>query len=77
MKSKSRKKTSHFSMKWLLVGILLMVSILAIGFSAFHAGVDIESFIAVVRVQQDIRITNFSFQTSTNQGSSSLEDYNV
>lgn len=77
MKSKSRKKTSHFSMKWLLVGILLMVSVLAIGFAAFQAGVDIDAFTAVVRVQQDIRITNFSFQSATNQGGSSLEDYNV
>lgn len=56
--------------------IVLLVMCLSIGWSSFNSIMHIESM-AVVRINSDVRVTNFIHSTSSNGGVSNGEDYNV
>ncbi len=56
--------------------IVILVLCLTIGWASFNSSMQIDSY-AMVRIKSDIRVTGFNSATSTNNGTSSNENYNV
>ncbi|MBR3209147.1 MAG: hypothetical protein IKF82_02650, partial [Bacilli bacterium] len=57
--------------------IAFIILSLTIGFSAYQARMQLDDLGAVVRIQKDIRITGVMASSTTSDGISNWEDYNV
>ena len=55
--------------------IFLSVIFLSVGYAEYSKEIDISNVTANIKIEKDIRITNISFEDSTNSGSSSLESF--
>ena len=76
MKKSFQSKVPHL-MPLFVVLVMLCVLLLTIGFSAFYTSMEISNISAMVRVQKDIRVTNFLASSGTNGASSNYEEYSV
>lgn len=56
--------------------LLFLVIFLTIGWSAFNSTLNVGSYLNI-RINREIRITNFSYVSNTNNASSRYEDYNT
>lgn len=66
----------NISIKFLLV-LLLVVSLISVGYAAFTIDLNIENISAMFRLQTDIRITNFTLDSKSEDAYSNYEEYNV
>lgn len=67
-------KNNYF--KFLLV-VLLVVSLVSIGYAAFTIDLDLEKISAMFRLQTDIRITNITLDSKSDDAYTNYEEYNV
>ena len=61
----------------ILIGVVLSVLFLAIGYSVYQAGVDISDITATVRVQKDIRVSEITPSNPVSGAVSNWVDYDV
>lgn len=64
-------------MKKSIILVLLIVTFLSVGYSAFITRVQIEDIAANIRIKTDIRITNVSIDSFKSNAISNYEDYNI
>ena len=72
-----RNNNSQKKVRIIVITILLIVVLLTIGFSAFSTELHLDDLAVKVRIQKDLRITNVSLSNTSNNGSSSWEDYDI
>lgn len=70
------KKNSKYLIYIGILGVVLVIVFLSVGYSAFQNRLAIENIGAIVRIDKDIRITNVSIE-KVNNVISNYEEYNV
>ncbi len=74
---KKRYKNKKFNpIIMCFIAILVCVVFLSYGFSAYYSNLSFSDISAMIRLQKDIRITNFMKSTVTSSASSSNENFN-
>lgn len=58
------------------ITIIVAILSLSLGYASFSSVIDIEDIYALVRLNRDIRITNVSVASASNNGLSTYEEYN-
>ena len=76
LRYKFKKKNSKYPYI-ILIGVVLSVLFLAIGYSVYQAGVDISDITATVRVQKDIRVSEITPSNPVSGAVSNWVDYDV
>ena len=74
---KKRYKTHNKYKGIILSSLLICVVFLTVGFSACSSTMGIYGLSALVRIEKDIRITDISLYSATNEAMSNYEEFNV
>ena len=57
--------------------IILIVTMITIGYSTFYTGLEVDNVVTYLRVQEDIRLTGFNVVSSTSEVTSNYNEYSA
>ena len=75
--SKDKQINKLRSINFVIFIIMAIVLTISIGYSSFNASFEVDNIVAYMRVQADIRITDFSMVSSTSGATSNYEEFSV
>lgn len=74
---KDKFKKIRFNKKTIPYLLLLTITMLSVGYSAFSSHLNISGVVTTVRIKRDVRITGVSVESNDEEGESKYTEYNI